>query len=225
MIQSMENPSLAMHRDRLLGRLEAGRPDAEALLLEIARRRDKAAFAQLFTWFAPRVKGQLMATGLDPGRAEDLAQEVLLDVWRKAHLFDPLRGAASTWIYAMARNRFLNTRRGKSSAESDLFAPIRGQVGQAGDAEDPGDAGDPTREGSTGTTVEALMRGERESMLRAALLELPPDQRQALQDVYFSEQTMRASAEQRGIPVGTVKTRVRLALERLRVVVTRRWEA
>ncbi len=69
------------------------------------------------------------------------------------------------------------------------------------------------------------MAGERDRMLRSALLELPEEQRQALQDVYFSEQSMRESAEGRGLPLGTVKTRVRLALERLRVVVTRRWQA
>jgi RNA polymerase sigma-70 factor (ECF subfamily) len=192
--------------------LNDGRPDAEALLGEVARHRDKAAFAQLFAWFAPRVKGQLMAAGVDAGGAEDLAQEILFTVWKKAHLYDPLRGAASTWIYAMARNRFLNSRRNKAATETDLFDPISPLSPIAEEAPAPGG--------------EALiMAGERERMLRSALIELPEEQRQALQDIYFSEQSMRESAEQRGLPLGTVKTRVRLALERLRVVVTRGWQA
>jgi RNA polymerase sigma-70 factor (ECF subfamily) len=192
--------------------LNDGRPDAEALLGEVAQRRDKEAFAQLFTWFAPRVKGQLMAAGLDPGNAEDLAQEVLLTVWKKAHLYDPLRGAASTWIYAMARNRFLNTRRSKASTETDLFDPISPISPISEEA--PALAGEAS-----------IVAGERDRMLRSALLDLPEEQRQALQDIYFSEQSMRESAERRGLPLGTVKTRVRLALERLRVVVTRGWQA
>jgi RNA polymerase sigma-70 factor (ECF subfamily) len=189
--------------------LNDGRPDAEALLGEVARRRDKAAFAQLFTWFAPRVKGQLMAAGVDAGAAEDLAQEILFAVWKKAHLYDPLRGAASTWIYAMARNRFLNSRRGKASTERELLDPTS-----------------PIAEEASAPGGDALiMAGERDRMLRSALLELPEEQRQALQDIYFSERSMRESAERRGLPLGTVKTRVRLALERLRVVVSRGWQA
>jgi RNA polymerase sigma-70 factor (ECF subfamily) len=207
--------------------LNDGRPDAEALLGEVARHRDKAAFAQLFTWFAPRVKGQLMAAGVDAGGAEDLAQEILFTVWKKAHLYDPLRGAASTWIYAMARNRFLNTRRSKASTETDLFDPIAPiadpQEGAAGAAGRAGDAAGTGGEAFTGEAV--IVARERDRMLRSALLELPEEQRQALQDIYFSEQSMRESAEKRGLPVGTVKTRVRLALERLRVVVTRGWQA
>jgi RNA polymerase sigma-70 factor (ECF subfamily) len=195
--------------------LDDGRPDAEALLGEVARHRDKAAFAQLFAWFAPRVKGQLMAAGVDAGGAEDLAQEILFTVWKKAHLYDPLRGAASTWIYAMARNRFLNSRRGKAATETDLFDPMS-----------PLSPLSPIAEEAPALGGEALiMAGERDRMLRSALLELPEEQRQALQDIYFSEQSMPESAEQRGLPLGTVKTRVRLALERLRVVVTRRWQA
>jgi len=212
MLHTSRNLRPTMHRDRLPVRLNDGRPDAEALLGEVARRRDKAAFAQLFAWFAPRVKGQLMAAGVDAGGAEDLAQEVLFTVWKKAHLYDPLRGAASTWIYAMARNRFLNSRRGKASTETDLFDPISPISPTAEEA--PAAGGDAL-----------IMAGERDRMLRSALLELPEEQRQALQDVYFSEQSMRESAEGRGLPLGTVKTRVRLALERLRVVVTRRWQA
>ena len=135
---------------------------------------------------------------MDVASADELAQEVMLNVWRKAGLYDPQRGAASTWIYAMTRNRFLNTVRRRAAPEPELF--------EAG-SDDP-----PHPESS-------LITRERHRMLDGALAELPEDQRSALRGAYFSGRSLREVAEEQNVPLGTIKTRVRLALERLRKVV------
>src|SRR5215813_2520904 len=78
--------------------------DLNALLGRVAAMRDRAAFAVLFSHFAPRVKAYLLRLGAPPALAEDLAQEALLNVWRKAHLFDPAKASAATWLFTIARN-------------------------------------------------------------------------------------------------------------------------
>jgi RNA polymerase sigma-70 factor (ECF subfamily) len=178
--------------------LDEARAMSEDLLLAIAQHRDRDAFARLFTWFAPRVKGQLMAAGMDSASAEELAQEVMLNVWRKASLFDPRRGAASTWIFAMTRNRFLNTVRRRAAPEPELVDTLD----------------DSPHAEST------LIMMERNRMLDSALAELPDEQRSALRGAYFSGRSLREVAEAQDVPLGTIKTRLRLALERLRKVIT-----
>src|SRR5882724_6582653 len=79
-------------------------PELNALLVRVAGTRDRAAFAALFDHFAPRVKSYLLRLGASPALAEDLAQEALLSLWRKAHLFDPAKASAATWLFPIARN-------------------------------------------------------------------------------------------------------------------------
>ena len=212
MLEPRGNPVQPVHegrRDTLAARLEDPRPDAETLLVNVAKHRDKVAFARLFEWFAPRVKGQLMATGLDPSSAEDLAQDVMVNVWRKAHLYDPRRGAASTWIYAMTRNRFLNSLRARPPRPEDLLDVTAAVLGADGDAASP--------------VEQKLLDAERNGMLGRALAQLPLEQRVAIRETYFADRTMQECATRQGIPLGTLKTRVRLALERLRETVNGRW--
>jgi RNA polymerase sigma-70 factor (ECF subfamily) len=194
--------------------LDEGRPDGEAWLAAIAAGGDRAAFRSLFAWFAPRVKAQLLSAGADAASADELVQEVMLRVWRGAAQFDPRRGAASTWIHAIARNTLVNHRRGGRSLESQQ------------DRETELDLDLHVEEGgrANATPEAAALDMERRRALDAALGALPPEQVEILRGAYFSGRTLRDLAEERRLPLGTVKTRARLALERLRSMLKGTWE-
>ena len=92
------------------------------LLIAVRDDRDKQAFAKLFDHFAPRVKSFLMKGGTDIGMAEECAQEVMVTVWQKAHLYDPMRATASTWIFTIARNKRIDALRKQNRPEpQDLY--------------------------------------------------------------------------------------------------------
>ncbi len=170
--------------------------EAEALLAAVARDRDQVAFAQLFRHYAPRIKAYVIARGISPGVGEELAQEIMLRVWRKAATFNPERGGAATWIFTVARNAFINhvRREGHPEAEMD----------------------DPVLVGWDAAPEQQVAAAQSQAALINALGALPAEQQQALRGAYFRGQTMCEIAEEQSVPVGTVKTRVRLALERLR---------
>ena len=170
--------------------------DGNALLLAMAQRRDRGAFALLFRHYAPRLKSHLLGRGVDDGVAEELVQEVMLAAWRRAESFDPLRGAASSWLFTIARNALIDRVRRERRPEPEP---------------EPADA---SRE-LTSPEHELLAR-EGQAALKRALLRLPPEQSAVLQDAYFRGRTMSEIAAERNLPIGTVKTRTRLALERLR---------
>lgn len=171
-------------------------PEAEVLIEQVATHRDRAAFARLFGDYGPRLKGYLTARGTDPSTAEELVQESMLAVWRKAHQFDRARGAASTWIYSIARNTLCSHFRGRARAEMDHDDPAR--VPAAALPEDE---------------LAALCdRGA----LAAAMSTLPDEQVDVLRGAYFQGRSLSEVAEDQRVPLGTVKTRVRLALGRLR---------
>jgi RNA polymerase sigma factor (sigma-70 family) len=156
---------------------------------------DKAAFAELFAEFAPRVRAWL-GRGLDPARADEVTQEVMVRVWRSAARYDGRRGAVSTWIFTIARN-----------AKIDALRAVRYEV----DETDPCFVADPAR-GPEGRTLDA----RRDASVSAALDDLPVEQAEVLRGAYYGALTLREIAEHQAIPLGTVKSRVRLALERLR---------
>jgi len=173
-------------------------PQAAAeLILAIAAHSDREAFVLLFSHYFPRVKSFLMRSGAADSVAEELAQETMLRVWRRAGSFDPSAGAPSTWIFVIARNLRVDHLRGERPAEN-LEA-------QAGDPPDPA----PTGEGF-------VLASERRERLRAALESLSPEQASIVRLSYFEERSHSEIAESLGIPLGTVKSRVRLALVRLR---------
>ena len=170
-------------------------PELNALLLRVAENRDRAAFALLFSHFAPRVKAYLLRLGASSALAEDLAQEALLNLWRKAHLFDPAKASAATWLFAIARNLRIDAIRREKRPEwepADLLP------------ESPAAA----------DTVLA-MAGE-EVRLRTALKHLPPDQIQVIELSFFADKPHSQIAGELGIPLGTVKSRLRLAMARLK---------
>jgi len=165
------------------------------LLGRVAAQRDRAAFAALFAHFAPRVKAYLLRLGASPAIAEDLAQEALLNLWRKAHLFDPAKASAATWLFTIARNLRIDAIRRERRPELDPedFLP------EAAPAADDG-----------------MAMAEDEARLRAALKELPADQIQVVELSFFADKPHSQIAAELDIPLGTVKSRLRLAMARLK---------
>lgn len=157
--------------------------------------RDEAAFARLFGHFAPRVKGFLMRSGADATLAEECAQEVMATLWQKAHLFDPSRASAATWIFTIARNRRIDALRKQKRPEPEDL--------------DWGIAPEPDQ-----TDVLALQ--QESDKLGAAIAALPEKQRDLIEKAYFSDLSHSEIALQTGLPLGTIKSRIRLALDRLR---------
>jgi RNA polymerase sigma-70 factor (ECF subfamily) len=167
-----------------------------ACIVRVAERGDREAFAALFTHFAPRVKTYLLRLGAGAETAEELAQETLLTVWRRAKAFDPARGAASTWIFTIARNLGIDHIR-RSRRAPALAAPLLAP------AETPG----------PDTVLETV---DDDALIDAALADLPRDQAQVVALAFFAEKTHARIAAELGLPLGTVKSRLRLAMGRLR---------
>lgn len=176
-------------------RLDPGR--AADLLAALAERADRGAFAQLFTHFAPRVKGYLRRLGAGDTLAEELTQEVMLTVWRRAHLFDRRQAGASTWIFTIARNKRIDAIRREKRPELD--------------PDDPALVPEP--DAPADKQVEA---GQKQALLQAAVTTLPEEQSALLRMSYFEDKSHSAIADELGLPLGTVKSRIRLALSRLR---------
>lgn len=157
--------------------------------------RDKEAFAALFSHFAPRVKGFLMKSGAAADLAEECAQDVMVTLWNKAHLFDPSRASVATWIFTIARNRRIDILRKENRPEPE-------DLPWGPDAE-PDQA-------------DVLALQQESSRLKAAVAALPDAQRDLIQKAYFGDLSHREIAVQTGLPLGTIKSRIRLALDRLR---------
>ncbi|MCE6951126.1 RNA polymerase sigma factor RpoE [Cereibacter sphaeroides] len=169
--------------------------DWVALMQAVRDQRDEAAFARLFEHFAPRVKGFLMKSGTAAAQAEECAQDVMAAVWQKAHLFDPSRASVATWIFTIARNRRIDIlRRARHPEPEDLFWGPEVEPDQADIYE---------------------MQQENDRLGRAIAL-LPDKQRALIERAFFGDVSHRELAEETGLPLGTIKSRIRLALERLR---------
>ena len=165
----------------------------------IAREQDRGAFAQLFGYFAPRLKSFLMRSGLPDSVAEEVTQEVMITVWRKAPTFDPSRAGVSTWVFTIARNQRIDHLRRNRVQTTDLPSDLDDEV-------DPAQFGE-----------DFAITTEREVLVRTALGNLPPEQATIVRLSFFAEKPHAEIARELGIPLGTVKSRVRLALNRLRL--------
>jgi len=168
-----------------------------SLLIAVAQKRDKAAFAELFDYFAPRIKSFLMKSGAAPDLADELAQETMLAVWQKASGFDPAKASASTWIFTIARNKRIDVLRKKVRPEVDIDEPLM-------IADDLPAASD------------VMIREQEADIMARAIQTLPPEQASLLYKSFFEDKTHADIAAETKIPLGTVKSRIRLALERLR---------
>jgi RNA polymerase sigma-70 factor (ECF subfamily) len=167
------------------------------LLERVASHADRDAFAGLYRHFAPRVKAYLLRQGADNGQAEELAQEVMLTVWRKAASFDRTQASVSTWLFTVARNRRIDALRRERPIEFDPADPLLVPA----EPERPDDA---------------LSQVQREERLQAAVRDLPSEQADLLQLAFFAGRSHREIADETGLPLGTVKSRLRLAFGRLR---------
>lgn len=167
------------------------------LVQAVAARQDRAAFVTLFEFYAPRVKTMLMRTGTEASLAEDIAQETLLTVWRKAASYDRARAGVAAWIFTIARNlRIDRMRRDKRAALHAVYETIEQEAPPQPDDE--------------------LGAAERETRVRTALTQLPAAQLRVIELSFFENRAHGDIAEALGIPLGTVKSRLRLAMTRLR---------
>ncbi len=176
---------------------EENREQFASLLVAVAENQDRAAFSELFAYYAPRVKSYLMRLGSDGAQAEEIAQDVMVTVWRKASLFDRRQASVSTWIFRIARNRridvFRRTKKPELDPEETMLLP------SGVDAPDAG--------------VDAM---ETETRVRAAMKELPEEQRQLLKLSFYEGLSHSEIAEKLNVPLGTVKSRIRLAFRRMK---------
>lgn len=183
----------------LSGRDKLSSDEVNQLVLAIAARQDRAAFAELFNFVAPRVKSYMMRTGSAPELAEEIAQEAMLLIWRKAFYFDPARASAATWIFAIARNVRIDFQR-KAKSSQPLMV-------------DPSSFPDDER-----TPEELLFVRVDEDRVRAAMEALSPEQEVILRLSFFRDRPHSEIARELDLPLGTVKSRIRRALVRLKTM-------
>lgn len=169
----------------------------DALLIAVSRNRDRDAFQTLYQYYAPRLKSFMLGQRTDSQLAEEVVQETMVKVWRKAALFDPDKASASTWIFTIGRNMRIDMLRKTARPEPDYNDPVF--------------MPDPIPLAS-----DAIIKEQRDKRLKTAISGLPPEQSEILKLAFFQEKTHGQIAEELGIPLGTVKSRVRLALQKLR---------
>lgn len=172
-------------------------PDWAERLRAVAERRDRTAFAELFGHFAPRLKAYMRRLGADDARAEDLAQEAMLIVWRRATLYDQAQASVSTWIFTIARNKRIDHLRRERHPEVEID-----ELTQLEDGSPPAD--------------DVVLQAQTSRVLRDAIRTLPPSQAEILRKNFFEDKAHGEIAAELGLPLGTVKSRVRLALTKLR---------
>jgi RNA polymerase sigma factor (sigma-70 family) len=171
--------------------------DWVALMVRVRDHQDEEAFAVLFRYFAPRVKAFLIKSGAPYTVAEDCAQDVMATLWQKAMLFDPERASLTTWIFTIARNRRIDVlRKARRPTPEELFWMADTSVSEQGEA--------------------AVVVQQESDRLALALTALPNAQRVLIEQAYYRDLSHAEIASQTGLPLGTIKSRIRLALEKLR---------
>jgi RNA polymerase sigma factor (sigma-70 family) len=171
--------------------------DLDGLLTAVGTDRDSEAFALLFDHFVPRVQAQMVRLGLAPFAAADVTQDVMETIWRKAHLFDRRKAAAATWVFHIARNRRIDVKR----RSRETICAIEDFV----DIPDPANGSD-----------DCMDCTQREQCLRRALRLLPHEQFALVKLAFYDGLSHAAIAQRMELPLGTVKSRLRLAFSRLR---------
>ena len=164
-------------------------------LKRIQANQDQRAFAELFAHFAPRVKAFLMKSGASPSMAEECTQEVMATLWHKAHLFDPSRASVATWIFTIARNKKIDALRKQRRPEPENL--------------DWGPKAEPE-------AADILVLQQESQQLTEAMTALPSQQRELIEKAYFGDLSHSEIAAETGLPLGTIKSRLRLALSKLR---------
>jgi RNA polymerase sigma-70 factor (ECF subfamily) len=167
------------------------------LVAAVAERRDQAAFGRLFDHFAPRINAYLLRTGTDNGTAEEITQEVMVTLWRKADLFDRDKSSVGTWFLRIARNRKIDQLRRNRAGAIDENDPML-----LPDEDRPLD--------------EAFDARRFEVIVRDVMGALPREQRDLINLAFFDGLSHSQIAEETSLPLGTVKSRIRLAFQRLK---------
>ncbi len=174
------------------------------LLVHIGEARDRDAYKALFVHFAPRVKALLMRKGAEPALAEELMQDTMLSVWAKASLYHPGRGSAATWIFTIARNLRIDRLRRESVRHFDDIDDMEIAEDEAG----------------TGNTIvaqdDAVTARQEQVIVTRALAELPSEQADIIRLSFVDDLSQSEIAGRLGLPLGTVKSRMRLAYDKLR---------
>ena len=170
--------------------------DWSAMLAELAISRDRQLFIRLFRHFSPRIKGYIMKLGLTEATAEELTQEAMLSVWRKTHLYDPGKAAASTWIYTLARNLSIDWMRKQKYPEYDLDS-WHEEVGEP-------------------AVLELVEQAVMSDQVAMAIRQLPDNQAQVIIMSFYEGRSHSEIADRLSIPLGSVKSRIRLASEKLK---------
>ena len=178
-------------------RTMAGGLDTNKLMEKVVADGDKEAFSQLYSHFAPRIKAMMMKMSPDSSVAEEVAQEAMIALWRKAHSFDPNKASLSTWLFTIARNLRIDRFRAKKKDNLDPNEPMLL----------------PSAEPSAEETV---FRGEESIKVRSCISKLPEDQQEVVGLAFMEGMTHQEIADNLGIPLGTVKSRLRLSFEKLR---------
>jgi len=163
----------------------------------VAHERNRTSFAAIFHFYAPRVKAYLIRSNCQPAHAEEITQEVMTTVWRKAELFDRTKSSVSTWLFRIARNQFIDRIRRDKSDRLDPEDPTMFPKTVDFDDEE----------------IDVL---ERDQRVRACIAQLPTEQARLIRLSFFESKPHSQISEELGLPLGTVKSRIRLAFTRLR---------
>lgn len=176
--------------------LEAPEADQD-LIGRVAAQRDRNAFECLFLRFGPRIKALMMRSGADADIAEDLVQDVMLTIWRKADLYSPERGGVAAWVFTIARNLRIDRLRRQSPRSYE-------------------DIDDLNLESPEANGEEETHFRQRDTLVAKAMADLPPDQQRVIEMSFVQDMPQTDIAKELGVPLGTVKSRIRLAYVKLR---------
>lgn len=191
----LRRPTIGGDESKNLSHSETVLSQQTIWMIAIRDDRDRNAFAALFDHFAPRLKGFIIRSGAPAHQAEEIVQDVMLTIWRKAAMFDPHRAQVSAWIYQIARNRQIDIARKENRPMPE---ELRQEPGSEPDAS------------------QILGLEQEAGQLKQALSRLKPEQREMIEKAYLGELTHMEISAQTGLPLGTIKSRIRLGLQRLR---------
>lgn len=169
----------------------------------IAEQQDRQSFVQLFKHFAPQIKGYARSSGLTmmgDALADELVQETMTNLWRKAHLFDRNKASATTWVFTIARNLRVDLLRRQSKHMTGLTSDDLW--------EEPATDDDQT---------DRIHQSHMAHHIQAGITQLPLEQRQVIGKVFLEDKSHQEAANDLNLPLGTVKSRIRLALKKLRI--------
>ena len=176
-----------------------GRSREDAALVErVSANRDRSALTILVDHYGPRLKAWLVTRGEEPQTAEDIVQDVFIQIWVKANSFDPEKASFSTWAYRITRNKWIDHRR-----KYDRILPTAPET-MTDIVDEPQESADV-----------AHSRNEAKRAVREELALLPPEQKQMLQLAFFEGLSHGDIAARTGVPLGTVKSRIRLSLKKM----------